>query len=304
MGDVLRAHRGHRRASWLISGVFAAFGALTCMASPSAAFDGSGGAIDLAHSSETVAHSNPDALAAQHVDVRGVADELEAEAIVAQLGVWLEDALAASREQGELAIWNVAVRDADYGYSANVRVELERSVQEEEVQCSPCGVTELVAAVDSAAERVIGLARESARESATVPSAPPGELEGGDSETSGDGPGAKGTRPMKILGISSLSLGSAAVIAGAVLWTRPDAAAVDDGEVVRRSTRPAGAATLGTGIGLIGVGAVLLILDGLERRRPEGARDTRRPTSQRPRVVVMPTRVSATASGLAAVGSF
>ena len=85
MGDVLRAHRGHRRASWLISGVFAAFGALTCMASPSAAFDGSGGAIDLAHSSETVAHSNPDALAAQHVDVRGVADELEAEAIVAQL---------------------------------------------------------------------------------------------------------------------------------------------------------------------------------------------------------------------------
>lgn len=232
------------------------------------------------------------------VDVRAVADEFEADGFETQITYILE--LRSKDLEVPNPLWHVEVRDADYGYSANVLLELEGSVQEEEVRCSPCGVTELVAAVDSAAERAIDLARESA----TVPSAPPGELEGGDPETPRDEPGANGGRPMKILGISSLSLGSAAVIAGAVLWTRPDAAAVDEGAVVRRSTRPAGAATLGTGIGLIGVGAVLLILDGLERRRPEGSRDTRRPTSQRPRVVVMPARVSATASGLAAVGSF
>ena len=85
---------------------------------------------------------------------------------------------------------------------------------------------------------------------------------------------------------------------------RVDAAAVEEGAVVRRSTRPVGAATLGTGLGLLGVGAALLILDGLERGRTETSRATRRATSLRPRVVVMPARVSGTASGLAAVGSF
>ena len=280
-----------------MSGMLAAS---TCQMAPVAASDDTGGAIDLARASESVAQPTPDALGAKHVDVRGVADELEAEAIVAQLGTWLVDAPRISQEEGVSPIWRVDVGDADYGYSARVRLEIEGSIQEQEVQCSPCGVTELVAAVDVAAERMIEVARESAAASSTTP----GDLEGGDSETSRDGSGAEGGRVLRIMGISSLSLGSAAVIAGAVLWTRPDAATVEEGAVVRRSTRPVGAATLGTGIGLLGVGAALLILDGLERGRTETPRATRRATSLRPRVVVMPARVSGTASGLAAVGSF
>ncbi|MEM9462577.1 MAG: hypothetical protein AAGF11_50985 [Myxococcota bacterium] len=69
------------------------------------------------------------------------------------------------------------------------------------------------------------------------------------------------------IGIATLGIGASTTTAGITLAARSERTRLDDGNVVRRNTRPAGLALVGVGSALLVTGAVLVGRDVVRRRR-------------------------------------
>jgi hypothetical protein len=88
---------------------------------------------------------------------------------------------------------------------------------------------------------------------------------------------------LRIAGVTTLSVGAATGIAGAVLWGldgRPHRGSCGDPDARGEcpnvySSRPGGIALTATGLTALGVGAALLVIDGVRRKRTSSSADVR-----------------------------